>query len=48
MRLRIRSLAGDLYFTEGLSQEPVSKRLKQNKNLNMAFVFRLELFRRQA
>lgn len=45
MRLRIRSFADDLHFTESLSQEPVSKCLKQNKNLDMAFVFRLELFR---
>lgn len=33
-------LAGDLYFTRGLNQEPVSKCLKQNKNVDMAFVFR--------
>lgn len=47
MRLRVRSFGDDLYYTHGLSQEPVSKCLKQNKSLDMAFGFRLELFKRQ-
>lgn len=42
--MKIWSVPSDLYYTKGLSPEPVPKCLKQNPTLHPAIVFTLEFF----